>query len=139
MLPTLNKTFLRLFQIHSQIQSILTNLKEETTYLIKPRKRSLQSQNHIGNDGMLDCISSLKLLLSAIQTEIDQLEKTGCMLSNLKKGLISWPHKHNKKEILLSWKYGEKTIKYWHEPNNKINNRKPLSELTQHKQTTTPL
>lgn len=123
MLPKLNDAFLRICQMHTQVQDIIKSL-------------SMTTKQTTMSDITLDYLSSLKVLLSAIQSEINQLTKSGCKVKSLEDRLVNWHHLHNGKEILLSWKYGEKNINYWHETKPKSNKRKPLNLLYKEKSTT---
>ncbi len=53
----------------------------------------------------------------------------GYLLKDLEKGVVEFYAKHGDKEIYLSWKFGEKHMRYWHPTYVTFRERKPLSFL----------
>lgn len=53
----------------------------------------------------------------------------GYLLRDLEKGIVDFYAHHGEKEIFLSWKFGEKHIRYWHSTYSTYRERKPLSFL----------
>lgn len=52
---------------------------------------------------------------------------TGAMLKDVNTGLVDFPALHEDREIYLCWKYGEETIRFWHEMDAGFSGRQPLS------------
>ncbi len=61
--------------------------------------------------------------------ELSELTKMGCMVKDLKKGLVDFYSKKGNSDIFLCWKIGEKGIKYWHDPRTGFTNRLPVEIL----------
>ena len=77
----------------------------------------------------LDTVSSLKIMLSTVQEEIDYLKSNGCYLTNIEKGTVHWHSKFEQKDIVLSWTQGEEEDCHWHLSKHDFNNRKPYSSI----------
>ena len=65
--------------------------------------------------------------LSKFYKTIEDLEETGVVMKGLDQGLLDFPSKRFDQEVWLSWKEGEKEIKFWHEKDSGFDGRKPIS------------
>ena len=61
--------------------------------------------------------------------ELENLEKTGCLLKDLEQGLVDFYCKFEGKDIFLCWNLGEDKIKAWHEIDAGFIGRNPIVEL----------
>ena len=61
--------------------------------------------------------------------EIENLEKTGCVLKDLEQGLADFYCRFESRDIFLCWKLGEEKIKAWHEVDDGFIGRKKIIEL----------
>lgn len=52
---------------------------------------------------------------------------TGALLKDVNTGLVDFPALHEDREIYLCWRYGEETIRFWHEMDAGFSGRQPLS------------
>lgn len=53
--------------------------------------------------------------LIVLQSVVARIQEFGCLVKDLKDGLIDFPHLRDGREVYLCWRYGENDIKYWHE------------------------
>ena len=60
---------------------------------------------------------------------LETLEEKGCVIKDLDSGLVDFYSRHQGKDILLCWKYGERNIRFWHETDCGYSERKPISTL----------
>ena len=60
---------------------------------------------------------------------LEGLESSGCVIKDLDLGLVDFYARHQSRDILLCWKFGERNIKYWHEVDSGYSERKPVSSL----------
>lgn len=63
--------------------------------------------------------------------ELEQLEKTGCVLKDLEQGLIDFYCRFEGRDIFLCWRLGEGRIKAWHEIEEGFAGRQPIIDLEQ--------
>ena len=63
------------------------------------------------------------------QKSIEKINKFGCILKDVKLGLIDFLHRKGEDLVYLCWMYGEKSIKFWHGLNEGMTGRKPAGEL----------
>ena len=61
--------------------------------------------------------------------ELEQLEKIGCLLKDLERGLVDFYCKFEGKDIFLCWKLGEDKIKAWHEIDAGFGGRQPVVDF----------
>lgn len=60
---------------------------------------------------------------------VDELHAVGVELRDFERGLIAFPCNHADRTVLLSWKPGEDGIGFFHEQDESVAERRPLSEL----------
>ncbi len=131
MIPELEHTFLRLFQLTHQIDNVLDILDESGIHLdedIEPDEL-LETLDAESDAYSFDAMLNLKLLSSAVEEIVSDLQKKGCIIKDIRTGLCDWQAKQDEEEIYLSWKYGEKSVKHWHNTKNDFENRRSISEL----------
>jgi len=61
--------------------------------------------------------------------ELENLEKTGCLLKDLELGLADFYCKFQGREVFLCWNLGENKINAWHEVDMGFVGRKPIIDL----------
>ena len=66
-------------------------------------------------------------------SNMEELEDMGCIVKDLDMGLIDFYHKFEGHDIFLCWKYGEKSIRFWHETDAGYMGRKPILDLTKNR------
>ncbi len=57
---------------------------------------------------------------------LEQMEKMGVQLKDLKRGLVDFPHLRGGREVFLCWMIGESQIGYWHDLETGFAGRQPL-------------
>lgn len=60
---------------------------------------------------------------------LDQLNELGCTVKDLDAGLVDFPCRLNKRDVMLCWKEGEDRITHWHELETGFAGRKPIIDL----------
>lgn len=68
-------------------------------------------------------------LLHMVFKELFELAKKGAIVKDLEEGLVDFYSRFEGREIFLCWKYGEKTIEYWHDIDDGYQGRKHVSLL----------
>jgi len=59
---------------------------------------------------------------------IRQIESWGCVVKDLDQGLVDFPSRRGDATVLLCWRLGEPSIRYWHGLREGFAGRKPLGE-----------
>lgn len=124
-IPEIEPAFYRLLQMNAQVNQIIYQLKSHN--IILP---DLWHHNGSGNEDevSLDNLSSLKVLLLAIQHDVNTITQKGGAIQDIDDGIVGWNGIADEKPMIFSWKLGEKTIQFWQD-SFKSTNRKPLTAL----------
>ena len=125
MIPDIEKSFYRLLQMNALVNQIINKLKYSDVIL----NDSIVLDN-VGyqDDDSINNLSSLKVLLSAIQTEVNFIASKGGAIQNIDDAIVTWNGKADDDNIIYSWKMGEKNISFFQDK-NKSRSRIPLSKL----------
>lgn len=67
--------------------------------------------------------------ISVFYRLLSELTNMGCMVKDLKKGLVDFYSKKGSRDIMLCWRLGEQGIKYWHELETGFSERQPVEIL----------
>ncbi len=65
-------------------------------------------------------------LSQAIQSAIDRIEATGCVVKDLDVGLLDFPARLNNEDVYLCWRVGEDRIRFYHRQDEGFAGRKPI-------------
>jgi hypothetical protein len=65
-------------------------------------------------------------LNDAIQTVLDQIQETGCVVKDLDVGLLDFPARIDDEDVYLCWKLGEDRIRFYHRQDEGFSGRKPI-------------
>ena len=98
------------------------NLGEELQAL----QDRIQAGENVAASDLLNKRTELNFIVEIIQEGLNQIEDLGGQPKDLDLGLVDFPAVLNGEEILLCWKYGEKSIRFYHSPEDGYAGRKPL-------------
>lgn len=129
MIPELELAFIRIQQMQVQVQNLFKIIKKQGIDFIPRDNKELFLLYETLDDDSTDIISSLKLLLTNIQEEINSLNERGCNVASLEHGRVNWSSVLSGKEVLLSWHLGEQKITHWCDVDDSSHIRRPISEL----------
>ncbi len=65
-------------------------------------------------------------LADAVQTALERIQATGCVVKDLEVGLLDFPAVINNEEVYLCWRLGEDRIRFWHRQDEGFAGRKPI-------------
>ncbi len=65
-------------------------------------------------------------LAEAVQTAVERIAATGCVVKDLEAGLLDFPALIGNEEVFLCWRLGEDRIRFWHRQDEGFVGRKPL-------------
>ena len=125
-IPEIEDSCYRLLQMNAQVNHIINKLKYSDVIL----NDSIVLDN-LGyqDDDSINNLSSLKVLLSAIQDEINFIANKGGVIQNIDDAIVTWNGNLEGDEITYSWKLGEKNINYLQDK-GKSKERIPLEKYT---------
>ena len=66
-------------------------------------------------------------LTESLQSAVDTIQATGCVLKDLDVGLLDFPAVIDNQEVYLCWRLGEERIRFWHRQDEGFSGRRPLS------------
>jgi hypothetical protein len=76
-------------------------------------------------------------LARAIQTALERIESTGCVVKDLDSGLLDFPARLHEEDIYYCWRLGEDRIRFYHRQDEGFSGRKPIDPRDQNYQTPT--
>jgi hypothetical protein len=65
-------------------------------------------------------------LAESIQSALDRIHSTGCVVKDLEVGLLDFPARINGESVYLCWKLGEDRIRFYHNQDEGFAGRKPI-------------
>jgi hypothetical protein len=84
-------------------------------------ERQEELEGHIrGNGGgippasLAEAATEVEDAAGALATAIDDLNALGVQVKDVEEGLVDFPALRHGETVLLCWKLGEETIRYWH-------------------------
>ncbi len=77
------------------------------------------------NSGSPEGTAFLEKLI-ALQQCLTEIQEKGCLVKEVRNGVVDFPHLKDGREVYLCWKYGEDDIHFWHEVDAGLAGRKPL-------------
>jgi hypothetical protein len=65
-------------------------------------------------------------LAESIQSALDRIQETGCVVKDLEVGLLDFPARINGEAVYLCWRLGEDRIRFYHSQDEGFSGRKPI-------------
>ena len=66
-------------------------------------------------------------LAESLQSAVETIQATGCVLKDLDVGLLDFPAVIDNEEVYLCWRLGEERIRFWHRQDEGFSGRRPLA------------
>ena len=124
-LPEIEECVYRLMQMNAQVNQIINKLKHAD--MVLSDSIIMDNLRHQDEDS-INNLSSLKVLLSAIQDELNNIATNGGIVNNIDDGIVNWHGIIGENTTVLSWKLGEKSVGYY-QKNIKCKKRVTLDAL----------
>ena len=86
----------------------------------------IQAGENVAASDLLNKRTELDFIVEIIQEGLIQIEELGGQPKDLDLGLVDFPALVDGEEVLLCWKYGEKSIRFYHGMQDGYSGRKPL-------------
>ena len=65
-------------------------------------------------------------LQEALETALEQIQETGCVVKDLDIGLLDFPARIDNEDVYLCWRLGEDRIRFYHRQDEGFTGRKPI-------------
>ena len=78
--------------------------------------------------GLREAREEIERLTALLREEVGEIESLGCLVKDLDLGLVDFPARRAGKTVLLCWRLGEPSIRFWHGTDEGFAGRKPLEE-----------
>jgi hypothetical protein len=65
-------------------------------------------------------------LAEAIQSALERIHATGCVVKDIEVGLLDFPARINGEAVYLCWRLGEDRIRFYHSQDEGFSGRKPI-------------
>ena len=116
----------------AQANSTLPLVKRVVGDIVRVHARAVELQaelEHLGAKAKTAAQSQLESSMTRLEDYVDELSEIGCELKDYQVGLIDFTGRHKGHDVCLCWKLGEDKIGYWHEPEQGVAGRQPVSRL----------
>jgi hypothetical protein len=67
-------------------------------------------------------------LLKQLQEGLDEVRASGAQVKDLREGMLDFPARREGRLVLLCWKVGEASLRFWHETGTGYAARRPVDE-----------
>ncbi len=124
LIPALERIFTDILQLRAALRGI--EIKLERANVRMSREELLES-----DDGPADVRRSKALFRGFYETLSDAIERVralGGEVKDVEIGLVDFPGRRRGEDILLCWRFGEKTVGYWHSVDSGFAGRRPIDD-----------
>jgi len=70
--------------------------------------------------------AQLTKLEQSVQSSLEKIHSTGCVVKDLDVGLLDFPARINNEDVYLCWRLGEDRIRFYHRQDEGFAGRKPI-------------
>lgn len=102
----------------------------KTALLIEEELSAMQQRIHDGENvpasDLMNKRTELDFVVQIVQEGLEEIENLGAQPKDLDLGLVDFPALMDGEEVLLCWKFGEKSIRFFHGLNDGYAGRKPI-------------
>ena len=124
-----------------EAENLIPDLEQIVSNMLEHRKAALmlgkeleamqeriQSGENVVATELMNKRTELEFIIEIIQEGMNQIDELGGQLKDLDTGLVDFPTIIDGEEVLLCWKYGEKSIRFYHGLTDGFAGRKPLKK-----------
>jgi len=79
-----------------------------------------------GGNGGNRAASEVGLWMGEMEALVQQIQVLGVLIKDARIGLLDFPAWRDGREVYLCWRYGEKSVAYWHDIDAGFSGRRPL-------------
>ena len=75
---------------------------------------------------IMNTAQEIAQFVKVIQNQVQQIQTLGVLVKDTRIGLLDFPAWREGREVYLCWRYGEKSVAYWHDVDAGFSGRQPL-------------
>jgi hypothetical protein len=79
-----------------------------------------------GGNGGNRSASQVGMWMGEMEALVEQIQEQGVVIKDARIGLLDFPAWRDGREVYLCWRYGEKSVAYWHATDAGFSGRQPL-------------
>jgi hypothetical protein len=106
--------------LRRELASVLSEMAEVARHI------SLSGGALIDRDKLMESRARRDALAGKLKESVEIIQRYGCLIKDLEKGLIDFPTSYRGREVYLCWKMGEDRIAWWHEVEDGFRGRRPI-------------
>lgn len=91
-------------------------------------QRQMQSGKNVAATELMNLQTELEFMIQVINEGLESIFHMGAQPKDITIGLVDFPALMDGKEVLLCWKYGEKSITHYHGLTDGFAGRKPVPQ-----------
>lgn len=127
MLPKVERTLGRVFQMRSQLNQIQRELEMADA---APEDENFEVLIEDASMGINNRRAAVKALTQAIDEQVDQINHFGAIVRDIDRGRVDWQACDGDGDIHLCWQMGEPEVAHWHPAGESCGSRDILATLT---------
>ena len=126
LIPDIEETFDRIFRMNGELNAATMDLKD----LFDIWGNEIMDNRNLDHFMYIERVKKRDSLMAAIKNEVAQMQALGIEIKDLKNGLVDFLYDNEGEIVLLCWRYGEKSVQYWHPVENGFASRRRIEELS---------
>ena len=124
-LPKIKGTFDDIFVLKKKIAM----MKTEMDWLREFWGKDLHDADNPDSEKYGELADGIEGLYTQIVRKVGRIQSLGCIVKDADAGLVDFYSVINNEVAFLCWKYGEKSMQYWHSVEGGFRGRQPLSSV----------
>lgn len=125
LVPFISNAFKEIFGLNEQARALVTDIND----LLIIWGNEVAESGHIDNEIYRERIEKRNQVQRKAQEIFDEISGTGAVIKDTDTGLVDFYSKKGDELVMLCWKFGEDSIRFWHPLQGGFSRRKPISEL----------
>lgn len=126
LVPQLSRKFEKIFRINSRLSCVMSDIND----LLSIWGNDILDSDNPDNHAYAEKLAEKNNLSSLISSLITDIQSSGCIIKDIKSGLVDFYHQKEDGEVVfLCWKFGEPAIEYYHQIDEGFGSRRSVNEL----------
>ncbi len=122
MLPLIADAMAQIASVKAMLDEASAELQAEATRIV------LSGGAIVRAEAVAGAQTRAQALTPRLQEAIESVQRHGCVVKDLERGLVDFPTLYRGEEVYLCWKSGEPRIEFWHGLDEGFRGRKPIDE-----------
>jgi hypothetical protein len=123
-IPALERIFVQVLQLRAGLRALEEKLERAGVEV----NREDPIEDDAGPLELRQAKAVFRGYYEALSDEIERVRSLGGEIKDLEIGLVDFPSRRGGEDILLCWKLGEKSIRFWHPVDGGFASRRPIDE-----------